>query len=65
MWVKNSALYSETEHHTDKFRDEQDGKKKLMLAFRNGETFQLALKRYCTQQQSSMLNYNASLLKLR
>lgn len=65
MWVKNSALYSETEHHIDKFRDEQDSKKKLMLAFRNAETFQLALKGYYTQHQSSILKYKASLLKVR
>lgn len=60
MWVKNSALYSETEHHKDKSRDDQDSKKKLMLAFRNEETFQLV---HTTPKQH--LKYKASLLKLR
>lgn len=36
-----------------------------MLAFRNEETFQLALKGCYTHQQSSILNYKASLLKVK
>lgn len=38
-------------------------RKKLMLAFRNEETFQLALKGYYMQHQSSILKYKANLLK--
>lgn len=39
--------------------------KELMLAFRNEETFQPALKGYYTHHQSSILKYKASLLKVK
>lgn len=62
MWVKNSALYSETEHQTNPEMT-KTGKRNVCLP--SGMRFRLALKGYYTQHQSSILKYKASLLKLR